>query len=94
MIETILYFGMLWILIGFIAAFVDIFVFFRGIKHMIDCHVNHKDLRLKHAGMILLANYNAGHSISILISFFIIFSILGPITVYILIRDFIKFTFV
>lgn len=93
MIENILYLGMLWFGIGFTAAVIDIFVFFRGLKHMIDCHVSHKDLNLKHSGMMLLANYNAGHSTTILISFFIIFTIFGPITIYVLLRDFYKFTF-
>jgi hypothetical protein len=93
MFETLLTAILIWVLIGFCSAFLNMFVFFRGLKHMIDCHVNHKNEKIKHIGILLLNNYNSGNSSIILFSFFIIYTLLGPIAFFVLIRDFFKFTF-
>ena len=92
MIQFLLILICVWCSIGFLSAFIDAFVYFRGLKHMIECHVNHKNPKIKLVGKYLKEHLDTGGYTVFLISFFVIYSLLGIFSVIALINDFIIFT--
>jgi hypothetical protein len=92
MIDIVLTILMFWAIIGFSSSFVNLFVFFRGMEHMIQCHLCHKDEVTKKIGHHMLKQYTE-YGFGFYMLFFFIYTCLGPITVLVLISDFFKFTF-
>jgi hypothetical protein len=83
---------MIWAIVGFVSAFVDLYIFFRGMVHMIACHINHKNPAIKNLGYHMLKQYTE-RAFGFYIIYFGIYTILGPITTIVLISDFFRFTF-
>lgn len=91
MFEAIIYLILIWFAIGLIAAILTGFVYFRGMQHMIECHIRDNDERKKLLGMLLLRSYIASPS-TFTIIYLIVSMCCGIFTLINLIKDFYHFT--
>lgn len=91
MIELVLNILLIWGIVGFVSAFLDLFVYFRGMNHMIQCHICHKDADVKKLGLHMLKHYTDS-KLAVHIMFFLIYTLLGPFTTCVLIADFFRFS--
>lgn len=93
MINAILFWIILWVLVGMITVFFKMFVFFKGPVHMIEMYLSHS---LTQKSMIVLLKHAAAKKIEDPVSYiatvqFVFGSLFAPLAIIELISDIIVF---